>query len=185
MKRARMRNRILFSLCSALAWFCLLGAASVSAQGGGQGVSGQGGDQVGTIVVGVHAAGGMTMDTLATVNVYTQYRQLYSTGTAGNGSLRFDGVPLGTYIVQASSPGYITAEETIELMLRNEQQNISFLMRLTSDPSAKPVTNKPPLLAPKAQKELNKGLEELRANHAEEAKKHLLNAQKMAPLNPD
>jgi len=162
-----------------------VGGMAVWAQSAGQAASGMGGDQIGAIVVSVHSAGGATMETLATVNVYTQYRQLYSTGTAGNGSIRFEGVPLGTYIIEASAPGYITAEENVELMQRNEQQNIPFLMRVVGDPSAKPVANKPPLLAPKAQKELNKGLEELRANHPEEARKHLLIAQKLAPTNAD
>jgi len=141
--------------------------------------------QVGSIVVKVNGSGGMALDTMAIINIYTQYRQLLKTGTAGNGSLRYDSIPLGTYIVEASAPGYITEEENVELMQRNDQQNVSFFLRAAGDPSAKPVGNKPPLLAPKAQKELNKGLEELRANHTDEAKKHLLNAQKLAPTNPD
>jgi tetratricopeptide (TPR) repeat protein len=43
----------------------------------------------------------------------------------------------------------------------------------------------PPLLAPKAQKELQKGLAELRAGRDDEARKHLLNALRLAPANPD
>ena len=162
-----------------------LPAAAHAGQAGGPAASGQGGEQVGAIVVSIRSAGGATLETLTTVNVYTQYHQLYSSGTAGSGSIRYEGVPLGTYIVEASAPGYIPAEENIELMVRNEQRNVSFAMLPVGDPSAKPVANKPPLLAPKAQKELSKGLEELRANHSDEAKKHLLNALKLAPTNPD
>lgn len=141
--------------------------------------------EVGSIVVNVQGSGGKALDTLAVINVYTQYRQLYKTGAAGNESLRYDSVPLGIYIIEASAPGYITTEESIELMERNGQQNISFLLRPVGDPSAKPVERKPELLQSKAQRELDKGLEELRANHAAEAKKHVLNAQKIAPNNPD
>ena len=141
--------------------------------------------EVGSIVVNVQGGGGKALNTLAIINVYTQYRQLYKTGAAGNESLRYDSVPLGIYIVEASAPGYITTEESIELVERNGQQNVSFLMRPVGDPSAKPVEKKPELLQSKAQRELNRGLEELRANHATEAKKHLLNAQKIAPNNPD
>jgi len=141
--------------------------------------------EAGSIVVSVHGPAGVALETLAIINVYTQYRQLYKTGSAGNGSLRYDSVPLGIYIVEASAPGYITAEENIELMERNDQQHVSLMLRPVGDPSAQPVENKPPLLAPKAQKELNKGLEEIRANHSDEAKKHLLNAQKLVPMNPD
>ena len=141
--------------------------------------------EAGSIVVNVHGPGGLSLETLAIINVYTQYRQLYKTGSAGNGNLRYDGVPLGIYIIEATAPGYITAEENVELMERNDQQHVSFLLRPIGDPSAQPVVNKPPLLAPKAQKELNQGLEEIRANNATEAKKHLVNAGKLAPNNPD
>jgi len=140
---------------------------------------------VGSIVVDVHGSGGKALETPAVISIYSQYRQLIATGTTGSGSFRYSGAPLGNYIVEATAPGYITEEENIEIMQRNGQQNVSFLLRPVGDPSSKPVENKPALLEPKAQKELNKGLEELRANDAGEAKKHLLNAQKIAPNNPD
>jgi tetratricopeptide (TPR) repeat protein len=151
----------------------------------GAAASGLGGPDVGEIIVRVRPAGGGALDSLATVNVYTQYHQLYTSASAGPASVRFQGVPLGTYIVEATVPGYFASEEQVELMNRNDQQQVSLVMRLLSDPSGKPVVNKPPLLAGKAQKELAKGLEELRAGRADEARKHLLNAQKLAPSNPD
>jgi Flp pilus assembly protein TadD len=141
--------------------------------------------EAGSIVVNVHGPGGVSLETLAIINVYTQYRQLYKTGSAGNGNLRYDGVPLGIYIIEATAPGYITSEENVELMERNDQQHVSFMLRPLGDPSARPVANKPALLAPKAQKELNQGLEQIRANNTTEAKKHLANAEKLAPNNPD
>src|ERR1700745_478908 len=148
--------------------------------------SGLGGDDVGNTVVTVHAAGGSTLDAMATVNLYTQFHQLYSSATAGPGSVRFEGVPLGTYIVVAAVlPGSSPAEEQIELMIRNDQQQVSLSMRLLSDPSGQPVKANPPFLAPKAQKELARGLEDLRASHFEDARKHLEIARRLAPQNPD
>lgn len=140
--------------------------------------------QVGSIVVDVRGPGGAALPTPAVINVYSQYRQLLTTGNTGTGSFRY-GVPLGIYIVEATAPGYIPQEENIEIMQRNYEQNVSFLLRPVGDPSAKPVDKTPSLLEPKAQKEMNKGLEELRANNATEAKKHLMNALKIAPSNPD
>ena len=151
----------------------------------GPAASGLGGDDVGNIVVTVHAAGGSTLDAMAAVNLYTQFHQLYSSATAGPGSVRFEGVPLGTYIVEAVLPGYFPAEEQVELMMRNDQQQVSLSMRLLSDPSGQPVKAKPPFLAPKAQKELAKGLEDLRASRFEDARKHLEIARRLAPQNPD
>jgi hypothetical protein len=115
----------------------------VSAQAqSGQAASGLGGDDVGSIVVGVHAAGGAALDAMATVNVYTQSHQLYSSATVGPGSSRFDGVPLGTYVVEANVPGYFPAEEQIELMMQNDQRQVSLALRLLSDPSSTPVLHK-------------------------------------------
>lgn len=140
---------------------------------------------VGVIVVKVHGAGGGALGSLATIKVYTQRRQLYSSGTAGDASARFEGVPLGTYIVEASAPGYTPAQEQVELMMRNDQQQVSLLLRPAADPPGKPVAPGPPILAPKVQKELAKGLEALREKRTEEARKHLKNAQRLAPSSPD
>lgn len=147
--------------------------------------SGFGGDDFGSIVVGVHAAGGAALEAMATVKIYTQSHELYSSATVGPGSTRFDRVPLGTYVVEANVPGYFPAEEQIELMMRNDLRQVSLALRLLSDASRRPVSRKPPLLAPKAQRELRKGLEELRANHREEAQKHLQNAARLAPSSPE
>ena len=151
----------------------------------GPAASGLSGNEVGNIVVGVRAAGGSTLDAMASINLYTQFHQLYSSATAGAGSVRFEGVPLGTYIVEAVLPGYFPAEEQVELMIRNDQQQVLLSMRLLSDPSGQPVKAKPPLLAPKAQKELAQGLEDLRAGRFEAARKHLEIARRLAPQNPD
>ena len=50
-------------------------------------VSGFGGDDFGSIVVGVHGAGGAALNAMAIVNVYTQGHELYSSATVG-GTLR-------------------------------------------------------------------------------------------------
>ncbi|HWZ98404.1 MAG TPA: tetratricopeptide repeat protein [Candidatus Dormibacteraeota bacterium] len=141
--------------------------------------------QSGTIVVSVRTATGETIDSLPTINVYTRTRQLFVTATAGAASLKIDAVPVGMYTVEASAPGYITQAENVEVALRNAEVLLTFALRPLGDPTSKPVANKPPLLTPKAQGELSKGLKDLRANHAAEAQKHLLNAQKLAPNNPD
>ncbi len=164
----------------------LLLASRVSAQGqSGPPASGLTGQDVGVVVVSVREAFGGTVENLVTVYLYTQRQQLYSSATMNAGSIRFEGVPLGTYIVEATSPGYASAREEIELMLRNDQRQVLLSLRAASDSSPKPVAPGPPLLVPKVQKELARGLEELRANHLDEARKHLSSAARLAPLHPD
>ena len=157
-----------------------------SAQGqSGPPASGLTGQDVGVVVVSVREASGGTVENLVTVHLYTQRQQLYSSATMNAGSIRFEGVPLGTYIVEATSPGYASAREEIELMLGNDQRQVLLSLRAASDSSGKPVAPGPPLLVPKIQKELARGLEELRANHLDEARKHLSSAARLAPLHPD
>lgn len=175
----------LLCLASSCGLALFLSAATVVARAqSGQPASGVS-SEVGVISINVTGPSGSAFDEMASISVYTQTHQLYSSATAGRATVRIDGVPLGTYVVQVSAPGYLTAEERVEIMMRNAQQSVSISMRLPSDPNAKPVSTKPPLLAPKAQKELSKGLDELRANRPEEAHKHLQNAARLAPSDPD
>lgn len=141
--------------------------------------------QVGVIFVAVSDGGGGSFPNLATVEVYKKSQGLYSTATVSSGRTRFEGVPLGTYVVVANSPGFDEAREEVELMLVNDQAQVRLMLRVTGDPSSKPVASGPPLLAPRVQKEIAKALEALRARKFEEARKHLLTAEKFAPTHPD
>ena len=55
----------------------------------------------------------------------------------------------------------------------------------SSGPEATPVAQGPPILAPKAQKELGKALEALRASKFAEARAHLDVVYRLAPTHPD
>ena len=139
----------------------------------------------GTLVVTVRDALGSSLANLATVTVYTTTHEHVATATASSASARFPDLLLGTYIVEASAPGYETTREEIELRVRNDQQQVLIALRVSSVANPALVVAGPSLLTPKIQKQLSKALEELRSQQFDEARKNLKSAQKGAPNHPD
>ena len=152
------------------------------APNGAQETLGPGG--TGTLVVTVKGAEGTLLPGLAMVNVYTQSGQHAGTATVNEGSVRFPDLLLGTYVVEASCVGYQTLREEAELRLKNDEQQVLLILRL-SGAAGTPLVNGPPLLAPKVQKQLSKALEEIRAQRYDNARKNLASAEKAAPNHPD
>jgi tetratricopeptide (TPR) repeat protein len=153
------------------------------APGGAQEALGPGG--TGTIVATVRGESGATLPGLVTVNVYTQTHQHAGSATINTSSARFPDLLLGTYVLEAVCPGYETAREEVELRLKNDQQQVLLTLHAVSGINPIHMSNRPPLLAPKVQKELSNALEEIRAQRYDEARKNLLAAQKLAPNHPD
>jgi tetratricopeptide (TPR) repeat protein len=105
--------------------------------------------------------------------------------SALSGEAVFRGVRPGQYTVEAEAPGYATARETIELWSSGGISEVTVYMR--AEPAAKTAASPPgpPVLAPKARKEVEKGLQALQANNLAEARKHLEAALRLAPGHPD
>ena len=108
-----------------------------------------------------------------------------SSNGALSGEAVFRGVRPGQYTVEAEAPGYATARETIELMSPNETFFVTLYMR--PEPAANTVASPPgpPVLAPKARQEVEKGLQALQTNNLAKARKHLEAALRLAPGHPD
>jgi len=83
------------------------------------------------------------------------------------------------------APGYEVFRQSVQISSDGDQQFIY----ATLTPLAGFKNNSgpvgPPILAPNAQKELNKALETLRADKLDEARKHLEKLARSAPSNPD
>ena len=106
----------------------------------------------------------------------------------GSGTARFDSLQPGTYIVEASAPGFLPARETVELEMKWSSANVYLSLKpanngtSTSTASSAPSV---PILAPKAQKELDAGVEAFRGKDMVQARKHFEKALSMAPGNAD
>ena len=145
----------------------------------------QGPERPASLVVSVRMPDGSPLDTPAVVNLNT-----FSGGSAGIGVFRsgiaeFTNLTPASYTLEIIAAGYQRVTENVQILNWGERQQLS--ISLTPESSASAVSPAPgsPILAPNAEKEVSKALEDLRANKPDDARKHLEKASHMAPSHPD
>jgi Flp pilus assembly protein TadD len=122
----------------------------------------------------------------AVVNLKTNNGGMLGTQTTvGQGQANFTGLPMGRYSIEVIAPGFETINETAELLTAGDQQFVTIVLKPLPGTDLSLARSGPPVLAPGAQKELNKAMEAMRGDKPEEAKKHLDKAVHSAPANPD
>jgi len=123
---------------------------------------------------------------LALVTVTRMANQYWQQMTAQAGQASFDRVAPGRYTVQVVAPGYEKAVEDVEVIGAGGSETVYVTLQPESPRrGAATVVPGPPILAPKAQKELGKALEALRAGKFAEARTHLDAVYRRAPSHPD
>jgi tetratricopeptide (TPR) repeat protein len=137
------------------------------------------------LLVFVRGLNGETINSLALVTVSQMANQNWRQLMAQDGQASFDNISPGRYTVQVVAPGYEKTVEDVEIVGGGGQSIHVSLRPESSGGGATPVSPGPPLLAPKAQKELGKALEALRVGKLAEARKHLDAVYRLAPSHPD
>jgi tetratricopeptide (TPR) repeat protein len=97
----------------------------------------------------------------------------------------FTALPVGDYVVEVSAPGYRTAEVQAIIAEAGQIENVEVMMLPELSSAEKAGAPGSPVLAPKALKETEKGLQALQAGKLEEAETHLKRALQLAPSFPD
>lgn len=99
--------------------------------------------------------------------------------TNGNPEVQFNVTEQGRYEVEVKATGYKTERTTFEV----DGTRHAFFMNITLEPDSTGAGMNPnaDLLSPKARKEMEKGVDAIKSRNYQEAKKHLLEAQKEAP----
>src|SRR5216684_34950 len=138
-----------------------------------------------SLVVSVRMPDGSPLDTPAVVNLNT-----FSGGSAGigvfrSGTAEFTNLSPASYTLEIIAAGYQRVTENVQIMNWGERQQLSISLTPESGPSAASSPPGSPILAPNAEKEVTKALEDLRANKSDDARKHLEKASHMAPSHPD
>jgi tetratricopeptide (TPR) repeat protein len=146
---------------------------------------GQSPERPSTLVVAVRTPDGSPLDTPAVVNLYT-----FSGASAGIGVLRagtaeFTNLSPASYTLEIIAVGYERLTENVQIMTSGERQHVSISLTPEAAPSAASPPPGSPILAPNAEKEVTKALEDLRANKSDDARKHLEKASHAAPSHPD
>jgi tetratricopeptide (TPR) repeat protein len=145
----------------------------------------QGPERPASLVVSVRMPDGSPLDTPAVVNLNT-----FSGGSAGigvfrSGTAEFTSLVPASYTLEIIAAGYQRVTENVQILNWGERQHLSISLTPESNPSAASASPGPPILAPNAEKEVTKALEDLRANRSDDARRHLEKASHMAPSHPD
>lgn len=141
-----------------------------------------------TIQVRLRLSDGSQFSGIARVRVLTKGGpELAENSVDAAGHVTIDSLPPGSYIVEASAPGYITVQEPVELELKRSSITIFITMKPDNVGSPTPTPPGPvaPILAPNARKEVAKGIEAFAKPDLALARKHFEKALAMAPANPD
>ncbi len=105
--------------------------------------------------------------------------------TTEAGQALFTGLHAGDYLVEVSAPGNRNAQAQAIIAADKETENIDVLMVPDSGPIGTQHAPGAPILAPKALKETERGLEALQSDKLDEAEAHLKRALQLAPGFPD
>jgi tetratricopeptide (TPR) repeat protein len=144
----------------------------------------QGSAALSSLVVHVRMPDGSPLDTPAIVNLYSLSGTPVANGGFRSGIAEFTNLSPSSYTLDVIAAGYKRVTESVQIMTAGEHQQLSISLAPDSQsaPSAPPGQ---PILAPNAQKDVNMALEALRANKADDARKHLEKASRVAPGHPD
>jgi tetratricopeptide (TPR) repeat protein len=140
----------------------------------------------GQIMVRVHEPDGSPIGRSAMVTVRSPSQLTNATvPTTDAGQALFTGLHAGEYQVEVRAPGYHEAQAQAIIAADKETENIDITMVPDSGTAGTQQAPGAPILAPKALKETEKGLEALQADRLDEAETHLKRAMQLAPGFPD
>jgi tetratricopeptide (TPR) repeat protein len=146
----------------------------------------QGGNPVGMLIVYVVGSDGKSVTSQGVVTIFRsgevsgQHQDL-----PNNGVVRFTSLANASYTVIVSAAGYEDAREETEITATKTLSEVKIALdRPDGDTSEEPDA-KGMMLAPKAKKEAQKGMDAIRVGQYDEAQKHLEAAYQLAPGNPD
>jgi hypothetical protein len=135
------------------------------------------------IAVTVRDAAGNVVTTSTTIKLYREgFSVDQSTTTKGRAFFIARGE--GDYSVTVEAAGYKSAQKDVTVSAPIKQEVDVYLQRNAGENEVIGVPGAP-VLAPKAKEELVKGLKALGDNKLDEAQKHLTEAMKLAPSNPE
>jgi Tfp pilus assembly protein PilF len=135
------------------------------------------------LAITVRDANGQIITSTATVKIYSNGIPIDQSSTS-QGRAFFVVRGLGNFTVVVEASGYRTTQKdvTITSAVREEVDvNLPRILASNETTGVPPA----PVLAPKAKEELVKGLQALSQNKFDDAQKHVNEAMKLAPANPE
>src|SRR6202140_4188456 len=155
---------------------------------GNRGLPGEGGFHnvidTSNVEVYIQQPGGAPIEGVAVVTLYSLSGQFYRQGTTKTGVMRFNDVAPTEYKVQVVSPAYARAVKQVDAP-SNSSAKVTIVLTVPEGGLDVATANSLGSLKPKAQKDLIKAMEALRANKPEVARGHLDSVNRVAPHQPE
>jgi tetratricopeptide (TPR) repeat protein len=139
-----------------------------------------------TLLVSVRENTGMPLQVGAFVKLSSIAGSLHVTAaTQDAGTAVFPDVRAGEYEVEVSAPEYKTTTEHISVFGSGNSYTVYVYMQPESETAPSNVPRGGPIMAPRLQSEIDKGLDKMRRQQYPAAREHFEKAAKIAPGNPD
>jgi len=135
------------------------------------------------IAVTVRSSSGQIIATPAMVKLYKNGMPSDQSSTS-HGRAFFIPSGFGDFTIVVEAAGYKSAQKDISATIPTKFEVDVYLQRESADNETIGVPAKP-ILAPKAEEAVNKGVQALRDGKLDEAEKYINKAVKLAPANPD
>lgn len=185
----RLKLRIRFLVALSTLPLLLSFAVRVSAQqssGPGRRPSGAPTESFVTVMVSVRESSGMPLSGGAFVKLDSDFSGVHLTEATRDGSTAtFPSIKGGEYEIEVSSSGYKTATEHASVIAEGSSYPIFVYMRRESEVAPETAKGGAPIMTPRLQAEIDKGLDKMRHQQYDAARAHFEKAEKMAPGNPD
>jgi Flp pilus assembly protein TadD len=139
-----------------------------------------------TLLVSVRDSTGGPLPTNALIRITSNFTQIrMSAPTQDGGAASFAGIPAGDYDVVAEAPGYTTTTERASILMGSTSYTVYVYMHPDGEITPTDPRAAKPMMTPRLQSEIDKGLEKMRKQQFDQARTHFAKAEKMAPGNPD
>src|SRR5260221_3342869 len=139
-----------------------------------------------TLSISVRDASGVPIDGPVVVRLHAAAGGLNRTTTTREVSTAvFDELPIGEYEAEASYPGYQTVRENVIVNKYGSGEQIYIYLVPESENKSQGTGPQHPVISPKLQTEIDKGLVALRKHQFESGRTHFAKGLAMAPGNPD
>jgi Tfp pilus assembly protein PilF len=103
--------------------------------------------------------------------------------TSKDSDTTFDGLSVGKYDLEVSAIGYLTARKDFEIVGKRQLDPTKLTIVLHPDPDAVDLSGSDAGMTPKASKEVERGLSDLKSGKLPEAQKHIESASNQAPTS--
>lgn len=139
-----------------------------------------------TVVVSVRESSGTPLSGGAFVKLYSDFSGVHLTEATRDGSTAtFPSIKAGEYEIEVNSAGYKTAVEHASVIPGGSSYPIFVYMRSESEVAPETAKGGAPIMTPRLQAEIDKGLDKMKHQQYDAARTHFERAATMAPGNPD